>query len=196
VESEIMQGYYDHHPTHRLERSLALVSFVNHMTRTVAHRLACMTGLPLSLLDELVEHQVGASSHKAIRENGLSVWREVEKTELAKAIASQPPTILALGEGALGDPDNLRLSLEAAELVYLFMPGDQACHRASLQPANHGASFWAEVEARGGVPEEAMRELFEGRHFAYGLAHYTLDASRQSLSDTANQLLDRLPVAR
>ena len=85
-----MDGYYDPHPTHHLERPLVLVSFVNHLTRSVASTLASMTGLPLGLLDELVEHQMGGSAHHVIESRGLEAWRQVEKQELAKSVRSRP----------------------------------------------------------------------------------------------------------
>ncbi len=191
-----MRGYYDSHPTHHLDRPLVLVSFVNHMTRTVAHNLAATTGLPLSLLDERVEHRLGASAHKIVDDRGLAVWRDVEKRELGRELRSKPPPISALGEGVINDPENLNLILDTSELVYLRLPLNEACEWASRQPANHSATLWAEVKAMGGVPEESMQALFESRHFAYGLAHLTLDVSGRTLVETTNKLLNRLsPVS-
>jgi shikimate kinase len=191
-----MRGYYESHPTHHLERPLVLVSFVNRMTRTVAHNLAATTGLPLSLLDELVEHRVGASAHEIVGDQGLAVWRDVEKRELGRELRSKPPPILALGEGGMDDPESLSLILDSSELVYLHLPQNEACEWASRQSAGHSASLWAEVKALGGVPEESMRALFESRHFTYGLAHLTLDVSGRRLAETTNKLLNRLvPVS-
>jgi shikimate kinase len=187
-----MQGYYDYHPTHHLDRHLTLVSFVNQLTRTVAHTLASTTGLPLSLIDELVEHELGGSAHKIIESRGLDVWRSAEKREVAKAVASRPPSIIALGEGTLSDPDSLNLALDASELVYLYLPGVDACRWASQQSANHSASLWAEIDAIGGPHYSSLQALFEGRRYGYELAHLTIDTSKQSLLDTSNLLRDRL----
>jgi shikimate kinase len=191
-----MQGYYDNHPTHNLQRPLALVSFVNHMTRSVAHTLASTTGLPLSLIDELVEHELGGSAHKVIADSGLDAWRAAEKRAVARALGSRPASVIALGEGALADPDSLSLVLDTSELVYLYLPEGDARRWASQQSANHSASLWAEVDAIGGPRNESIQALFEGRRYTYELAHFSLDASQQSLLDTSNLLRDRLtPVA-
>jgi shikimate kinase len=190
-----MQGYYDNHPTHRLERPLSLVSFVNHMTRTVAHTLASMTGLPLSIIDEWVEHDLGGSAHKLVADRGLDVWRNAEKRAIEKALSSRPASVIALGEGSLGDPDILNRVLDASELVYLYLPEAEARRWASQQSANHSASLWAEVDAIGGPHKESLQALFEGRRYTYELAHFTIDASQQSLLDTTNLLRDRLTPA-
>lgn len=187
-----MEGYYDYHPTHYLERPLTLVSFVNHLTRSVAHTLASMTSLPLSLLDELVEHQMGASAHRVIGERGITAWRRTEKQELEKVMRSRPAGVVALGEGTLSDPDSLNLVLEGSDLVYLYLPEDQACHWASQQSANRSASLWAEVHSVGGTHEESLRILFEGRRFAYELGHRIIEVSNQSIIETANQLRGHL----
>ncbi len=187
-----MHGYYDSHPTHHLDRPLILVSFVNHMTRTVAHNLAATTGLPLSLLDELVEHRVGASAHEIVGDHGLWTWRDVEKRELDRAVRSQPPSVMALGEGAVSDPESLNLVLDRGELVYLYLPLEEACLRAKQQSASHSASLWAEVKASEELPEESIQALFESRHFAYGLAHLTLDVVGKTLLETTDLLRKRL----
>ena len=187
-----MDGYYDHHPTHLLGRPLALAGFVNHLTRNVAHKLAAMTGLPLSLLDELVEHQLGGSAHEVIGKQGLGAWRAMEKIELARTLRSRPASIVALGEGVLSNPDNMNAVLDMSELVYLFLPADDACSRAGQQSANHSASLWAEVKDIGGASDESLRALHEGRRFNYDLAHRRLDVSRLSTLDAANRLREQL----
>jgi hypothetical protein len=47
----------------------------------------------------------------------------------------------------------------------------------------------------GGSQDTSLRALFENRHHVFGLAHYTIDASNQSLVETCNQLRDRLTPA-
>jgi shikimate kinase len=165
------------------------------MTRTVAHTLASMTGLPLALIDELVEHDLGGSAHKVIAKRGLDLWRSAEKRAIERSLGSSPSSVVALGEGSLGDPDSLNRVLESSELVYLYLPEADACRWASQQSANHSASLWAEVDAIGGPRKESLQALFEGRRYTYELAHVTVDASKQSLLDTSNLLRDRLTPA-
>ena len=56
-----MDGYYDHHPTHGLERHLVVGGYLGDFNRTMAFRLGSMTGLPVQSLDRLIEHRAGKS---------------------------------------------------------------------------------------------------------------------------------------
>lgn len=188
-----MDGYYDYHPTHRLERPLALVGFVNALTHSVAHQLSATTGLPLAIVDELVEHHEGASMHRLIEEQGLPAWRDAEKRELSKLLRSRNPMILALGEGILADSMNLNATLTQTELVYLYLPLELACRRAARQSLRRRASLWAELDPERGDDQDALRTLFERRCFLYELAHVRVNVSGQSITEATSFLRERLP---
>jgi shikimate kinase len=130
-----------------------------------------------------------------LADKGLDAWRAAEKRVIARALGSRPASVIALGEGTLADPDSLNLVLDTSELVYLYLPEVDARRWASQQSANHSASLWAEVDAIGGPHDESIQALFEGRRYTYELAHFTIDASKQSLLDTSNLLCDRLTPA-
>lgn len=88
-----MSGHYDYHPTHLLHKPLALVGFVNAITRKVARQLSSATGLPVTHLDDVIQHELGASSHEIIVNHGLRRWREVENRELGKPSPPIPPRL-------------------------------------------------------------------------------------------------------
>ena len=50
-----MDNYYSYHPTHKLDRPLALIGFVNALTRKVVHEASSLTGLPAIHLDDAIE---------------------------------------------------------------------------------------------------------------------------------------------
>jgi shikimate kinase len=189
-----MNGYYDYHPIHLLHKPLALVGFINSVTRKVAHQLSSMTGLPVIHLDDLVQHELGASSHDIIVKHGLRRWREVENRELGKAISSAPPSIISLGEGAVDQYDDLNVVIDWTQLTYLHLPLEEAIALAGRQNPSQGATLWAEVEARGGSWADALRFLYEERHFNYRMARNVVKLSDGDTQKAAHHLMSQLPL--
>ena len=189
---EINEAYYDYHPTLALTRPLVLVSFVNELTRAVANSLASRTGLPLRLLDDIVEHQLGASSVELLSGAGLVEWREIEREELARAVHSNPPAIVALGEGALDNDDSLERVMAETDLVYLYMSLGEAQMRALDQPPNRKATLFAELPSDAGSLEEELMYLFHRRRAGYERARFSVDVHGQSLAAIGVQILGML----
>lgn len=186
-----MEGYYDYEARHSLAKPLALVSFVNHLTRVVANSLASVTGLPLVLVDDLVSHRLGASAHEILSRDGLEAWREAERRELRGAVASRPAAVIALGEGALSSRESRGLVLGNTHLVYLYLSFDEARRRARRQPANHQATLLAELAARR-EDDDALMALFSERRAGYEMAHETVDAWNRSPTSIGRALGERL----
>jgi len=187
-----MSGYYDYHPVYQLTRPVALVSFVNQLTRAVASSLASLGGLPLVLLDDVVQHRLGASAGEVVTQQGLPVFRHQEKRELTKAVASRPMGVIALGEGALSDPASLRLVLEETDLVYLYLSFDEARERARDQSFQHKATLVADILDRECAETEGFEALFAERRAGYESAHLALDVWNRSVNDLVSVVLDRL----
>jgi shikimate kinase len=188
-----MGGYYDYHPTHQLHRPLALVGFVNAVTRKVAHELSSISGLPAIHIDDLVQHELGASSHSIILQHGLKGWRVAENRVLGAAISSSPPAIISLGEGSVEQFDDIHLVLDRAQLIYLHLSLEEAATLASRQNAVQGASLWTEIEMRGGSWDDEIRSLFEERAFNYRMAHHVIDLSSGNVRAAAKQILEMIP---
>jgi shikimate kinase len=189
----MMNDYYSYHPTHKLDRPLALISFANALTRKVAHEAASLTGLPAIHLDDSIQHFYGVSSHTIIQERGLRAWRYAESRELGKALTETPPSILSLGEGAIEDLDDLQLVLDSARLVYIHLPLDDAVRLAGRQDSVRGATLWAEAAALGDSWDENIRALYAKRHFNYKMAHYTIEASNLSTKAITEHLMRLIP---
>jgi shikimate kinase len=193
MEVNAMNGYYDYHPTHKLYRPLALVGFVNAITRKVAHHLSSVSGLPAIHLDDFVQHELGASSHEILVHRGLKEWREAENRALGKAISSNPPSIISLGEGAVDHYDDVNLVLDWTQMIYLHLPLEEATLLAGRQNAVQGATLWAEVQARGGSWDEGIRALFEQREFNYRMARNRIEMSNRNINDVIQQILAIIP---
>ena len=187
-----MPDYYSPHATHALARPLVLTGFVNHVTSRVAHAAASLSGIPLRSLDELIEHALGGSAHQVIRRAGLGAWRDREDCELAKALRDLPAPIIAAGEGTLARSNNLDLVLQHSDLVYLYLPADDACQLAGQQAADFGATIRAEIATLVPDVEEGLRILFDRRRFVYEQADTTVDVRAQSHLQVAHSLLSML----
>jgi shikimate kinase len=189
-----MRDYYDYQPTHSLTRPLALISFVSDLTRAVANSLASTTGLPLRLLDDVVEHQLGASSVAIMSGVGLAEWRRVERRALAHAVRSRPPAILALGEGAMGHPDSLETVLAETDCVYLYLSSRDAQRRVVEQAHHRKATVLAEIEYDDARFDDELARVYSERRHVYEQAPYSVDVRGQStvgVGQSVLRLLDR-----
>lgn len=191
--SEESKGYYDYAPEAVLSRPLVLVSFVNQLTRSVASAVSSVSGVPLCLLDDRIEHRLGGSAPALIEREGLLSFRRIEKEELAKALRSRPSPIIALGEGALADDESLQAVLTESDLVYLYLSFEEARSRARKQSSRAAASLWSELREKGSGPEENadLRELFTSRRERYERAPVVLDVWNRSPYSVARELAAR-----
>lgn len=187
-----MDNYYDYHPTHQLKKPLVLISFVNELTRAVANSLASTTGLPLRLIDDVVEHRLAASAIEFLAGAELEAWREREKQELAAALRSQPAAVVAVGEGALSDAESLALVLAESDCVYLYLSVSEAQRLALEQGANRKATLLAELRTGGADLEAGLMDLYERRRVVYEQAHRSVDVWKRSPIDVSRKLLDLL----
>ena len=115
-------GYYDPYPSHQLEKPLCLVGFMGSEIHMVGYFLSSMTGLPFIELDKWIEHEVGKTVAHLYYERGESEWRQVEKQCLNRALASQPKSIICLGDGTLIDKESRRICHQKSTLFYLRRP--------------------------------------------------------------------------
>lgn len=182
-----MTGYYEYGATRSLARPLALVGFVNHVTRAAANALSSTTGLPLRLLDDLVEHRLGMSVTDVLVSLGLPAWRRAETEELQNVVRSQPHAVIALGEGALAEPANAELVTTECRLIHLSLDFEQAQQLSRRQALKLNETLLAEIAARAGDPEPGRR-LFDERRAVFERAHDELDAARRSAQELGEQL--------
>lgn len=188
-----MQDYYDYHPTHSLERPLVLISFVNELTRAVASSLASTTGLPLRLLDDLVEHQLGASALEIVSGVGLAEWRRAERVALANVVRSRPAAILALGEGALNHARGLETVLAETDYVYLYLSLADAQQLVVEQTLNRKATVLAEIAGDETCFDDELARIYSERRSIYERAPHSIDVRGQPIAGivrTVSSLLD------
>ena len=83
-----------------LTRHIALVGFMGAGKSTLGEEAAARAGFAFHDLDETIEHGVGDIA-TFFREHGEAAFRELEEEETLWALLEAPPSVLALGGGAV-----------------------------------------------------------------------------------------------
>lgn len=187
-----MDSYYDSVATHRLGRPVSLVSFLNPLSQAVGRSLAALTGVSLVILDEAVEHRLGASTHEIVPGVGLAGWRVAEAEALGRALASEPWSFLVLGEGALTEPRSRDLVQRLSYLVYLKQDLEAIHRRVGSASSAKLFTLLTEASAIPGTPEESLEALFGLRGTEYRSAGFSVDAGDRAPRRIAVEIADRL----
>ncbi|HYA09808.1 MAG TPA: shikimate kinase, partial [Gaiellaceae bacterium] len=83
-----------------LTRHIALVGFMAAGKSTLGAQAAERTGFAFHDLDESLEHAVGDIA-TFFRDHGEAAFRELEESETLWSLVESPPSVIALGGGAV-----------------------------------------------------------------------------------------------
>ena len=182
-----LSDYYEHGPLVLLQRPVALIGFLGVDQHGLGRDLAALSGLPLIEVDRWIEHAAGQSLVSLVQTQGVEALRQLEDRFLAQALATRPPGIVVLGDGALLKEANLQQVLAKATLVYLKLSLASTYwklrHQAIgshllLQPPDSTAE---------------LRPLLALRQGGFDQAHVTLDMDAMTPEAALRHLLDKLP---
>jgi shikimate kinase len=145
---------------------------------TVGPLVAGLLGAEFLDTDSVVEEMAGKPVSDIFVSEGEAVFRELERTAVARTVATHPG-ILALGGGAVMDPGTREL-LPGQRMVYLETGFAAAAHRAGLD---------APRPLLIGNPRARMRELLAERLPVYeGLAWVTVTTDDRAPQDIADEI--------
>jgi len=145
---------------------------------TVGPLVADLLGAEFLDTDSVVEEMAGKPVSDIFVSDGEAVFRELERTAVARTVATHPG-ILALGGGAVMDPGTREL-LAGQRMVYLETGFAAAAHRAGLD---------APRPLLIGNPRARMRELLAERLPVYaGLAWVTVTTDDRAPQDIADEI--------
>jgi shikimate kinase len=145
---------------------------------TVGPLVADLLGAEFLDTDSVVEEMAGKPVSDIFVSDGEAVFRELERTAVARTVATHPG-ILALGGGAVMDPGTREL-LAGQRMVYLETGFAAAAHRAGLD---------APRPLLIGNPRARMRELLAERLPVYeGLAWVTVATDDRAPQDIADEI--------
>ena len=105
---------------------VTLTGFMGSGKSTVGRIVADALGCPFFDLDELVEKQAGKSVAQVFVDDGEAAFRALEAAVLKKTVLkyAESMVVLALGGGALENPESARLVHEKSLCIYLQASAD------------------------------------------------------------------------
>jgi shikimate kinase len=163
------------------ERHLVLVGMMGAGKSTVGKRCAKRLQRAFVDTDEVVETVAGAPVSEIFSRDGEAAFRALERTAVADACASPVPAVIAVGGGAVLDPENRRRLRDAGVVVWLHAPVEQLARRvgdARSRPLLAGDAA------------ATLRRLDALRRPAYeAAAHVTVDTGGLTLAQAADKVV-------
>ena len=182
-----MSNYYEHGPLVLLQRPVALIGFLGVDQHGLGRDLAALSGLPLIEVDRWIEHAAGQSLVPLVQTQGIGALRQLEDRFLSQALATRPPGIVVLGDGALIKEANLRQVLDKATLVYLKLS-----LASTYWKLRHQAVRPHPLLLRPPESTAELRPLLAERQGGFDQAHVTLDMDETTPEAALRHLLDKL----
>ena len=140
---------------------------------TVGRRLAKHLGRPFVDTDQLVETQAGKKVTEIFANEGEAGFRARERQAVAAACA-QSDAVIAIGGGALGDPESHRMLQAAGPIICLEATPEEILRRVGDARTRPLLATAPDRLAR-------IRELLAARDATYRLATHRVDTTRVSI---------------
>jgi shikimate dehydrogenase len=169
---------------HLRERPVFLTGFMGVGKSVVASALAAKLGWKFVDTDQLIVEQAGMSVPQIFEKKGEVFFRELECAAVSKA-AEMTKTIVALGGGALINPESFRKVEDAGQLVCLVAKPD------SLQTRLRNTASSRPLLA-GLAPQEQLAKInamLTERQPVYDRASFKVETDGRDPNDVARQIL-------
>jgi shikimate kinase len=157
-----------------------LIGFIGAGKTTVARALAKRLDWKVEDIDERIEQRERRDIPSIFRQHGEPYFRSVEREELI-GLLPQRGTVIATGAGTVVDPGNRELMLRDGAVVWLDAPFRVIVDRVPVDGRRPLAADRLEME-----------QLYNQRLMAYRQAHLRVDASRGSVTDVVDQIVEWL----
>jgi shikimate kinase len=157
-----------------------LVGFMGAGKSTVGRALAAQLGWSFVDLDTEIERSQKMSVRDIFSKSGEVHFRQIEREQL-KNLSGRPRVVIALGGGAIVDPENRLIIDSTGTSVWLNVPFDTAARRVSMDGTR---PLFKD-------PEHAER-LYETRLPIYRLARIHVLADNRPPAEIAGEVAMRL----
>lgn len=166
-------------------KHLFLTGFRGTGKSTVGRLLAQRLELPIVDLDDVIEQRAGKSIRAIFEQGGERLFRELESEALAEVVQG-PPTVIALGGGAILRDANRELVRERG--ICFWLDADPETILGRLQQDETTAE---RRPALTHLPElEEIRQLLAQRRPLYQqAAHHRLESAGRDSEQIAEQIL-------
>ncbi len=154
------------------DRHVTLTGFMGAGKTEVGRRLAHALGRPLVDTDALIEAEAGMPIAAIFATEGEPAFRARERKAVVAACA-MPPAVIAVGGGALGDPEIRRRLLEAGPVIHLWATPEEILRRVG-DAASRPLLASAPTDA---ARLERIRALLAEREPLYACATHGVDTT-------------------
>ncbi len=162
---------------------LVLVGMMGVGKTTVGRRAAQRLGWPFVDVDLAIETRAGCSVREVFARDGEPAFRDLEASVLADLLASEEPTVIAAGGGAMLREANRDTARVRAEVVWL-----------RARPATLLTRLGAKADARpllDGDAAATVRRLVVEREPVYvAAAHHVIDVDELNAEQTVTALAE------
>ncbi len=157
-----------------------LVGFLASGKTTLARALAGRLGWRAEDVDDVIEAREHRSVADIFARHGEPYFRSVERQVLLDLLTGRH-VVVATGGGTFVDPDNRAAINRDGASIWIDVPLDQIISRLPPDGRRPLAADRAQLE-----------RLYAARRLAYDNAHLRLDASRASVDELVERLLEWL----
>jgi shikimate kinase len=165
-------------------RPIAVAGFMGVGKSSIGRVLAGMIDRPFFDADSVIVERLGMPIATLFRIGAEERFRTTEAAVIAELIAHEPPAVIALGGGALGNASTLAILKARTLLVHIHLPW------ASLEPLlpklRRGRPLLE------GSTNEEIRAIYTSREALYAECHVTVQLRREGVKRSASMLLDAL----
>jgi len=149
---------------------------------STALQLSKLLCTPFTDMDDVIEAEELRPIHRIFSESGESAFRKQE-SECLRSVLEWRPQVLALGGGALLDPDNLILVAERSLLITLFARDDVIVERCTGESRPLA------------LTEECLRELLESRREHYLSLPNRVDTEGLTPGEVAARIVETFSIS-
>lgn len=177
------------------KRHIFLTGFMGAGKSKIGKHLAELLQWPFVDTDKEIEKQTGKTVRQIFEQDGEVVFRELEK-EMIRKLALQPQAmIIALGGGALNNPQSFELVHKSGWVVYL-----KSSPKAILQRVAHSTKRplldvdVTDEERKRAILLQRISELLKKRENIYLQANIVLDRDGLEAEQVAEKLLEQIKL--
>lgn len=168
--------------------SIALIGYRGCGKSSVGRELAGVLGGTFVDTDEVVGANAGKGIAAIFAEDGEEGFRRREREAIA-GVSASPPSVIAVGGGAVIDDRNVEVLKSVATIVWLRAPPEVLWQRISADPST--ADCRPPLTDQAGF-EEVRRLLAVRRPYYERAADFTVETSEKEPRDVALEIAGRV----
>jgi shikimate kinase len=171
-----------------LSGHLILIGMMGAGKTSVGARCARLLERPFVDVDDVVEATAGRPVPEIFATDGEPAFRALESAALQDVCSSPAPLVIAVGGGAMEDPENRRVAKAGGTVVWLRAAPEELARRVTAE----GTEIRPKL-AGAGDTIDVVERLLTLRSIAYeSLADVTIETDGRSVDAVADVVLEQV----